>query len=207
MPTVDDILSRFKPAEKTVRINLDGQLAARIDQLRDELAEAAEHDKRTSAGLEARAPQISQEIMELRKRWREEASEFTFRAIPGADLDELIRQHPPTEEDWERFRKSAPYATPPQFDQEKIAPRLVAASLGEVDGETVDWTPEDAKRLWDSLHEGVRADLLRAAWAVNQRRSARPTSGTGTDEIPNSGPGSTTQQNTGSPSPSSTDES
>lgn len=207
MPTVDDILGRYKPAEKTVRINLDGHLAARIDELRESHRAAVEQEK-GQEGLDSRAGEIAQELMELRATQRDSMTEFTFTAIGGEALDELIREHPPTETQWARFRevsKSSPWAQAPDFDAETIAPHLVSQSLSQIDGEATDWTPEDAERFWKTIHEGARADLLEAAWAVNQRRNARPTYGTGTDETPNTGPGSTTPLNGESHSLSSTD--
>jgi hypothetical protein len=73
---------------------------------------------------------------------------------------------------------------------------LIALSVCAVDGEEVEWSEADGDELWNTLHDGARADLLEAAWEVNKQRSGRPFSGTGTATTPSSGPASTTPQST-----------
>ena len=207
MTSVDDLLGRVKPAEHTVRVSLDGAAAAEIDDLRRQVAAAKLRDSLDGGGLAAEAPQLERRLAELTAQLDAEAVEFRFRAIPGGELDEITAAHPPTEAQWERFReasKATPgLVSPPAFDAEAVAPILIARSVVAVDGEPVDWSDDEGRRLWETLPDGVRADLLEAAWQVNQRRSARPTSGTGTGTTPSSGPESTTPPPTASPTRSS----
>ena len=207
MGSVADLLARARRAEKKLRINLDGTTTGRLDQLRDRIRSAKRQDQLNGAGLDAQAPALERELAALELEEDRNAVELVFRALPGERFDALVARFPPTERQWQRYREQAQasplFAAPPEFDADSMAPILVAASIVSYDGEEVSWSDEDGLTLWAGLSEGARADLLEAAWAVNQQRSARPTSGTGTDTTPSSGPGSTTPPEGGSPSLSS----
>lgn len=202
---VGDVLARYKPAERTIRILLDGSIQSRIDEIRQQLKRARRTE--STDGLSSPAVQLEAQLKELEEQADGESVAFTLRAIPGADFDKLKHAYPPTEEAWERFRevqKQNPmFASAPEFDVERLAPDLIGLSMAEVDGEEVDWSAEDGQELWGSLHDGARADLFEAAWAVNGQRSTRPLSGTATGTTSNSGSGSTTPQNEESPTPNS----
>lgn len=202
-----ELLGRYKPAERTVRILLDGSLLSELESARQEVRRTQRQEMSNPQGLATKVPELENKVAELEEQADDQTVELVVRAIPGTKFDELKRLHQPTEEQWERYREQAKgspmFAVAPEFDPDGLAPDLIGLSVVSVDGEPVDWDATDGRTLWDGLHDGARADLLEAAWSVNRQGSSRPFSGTGTDTTPSSGPGSTTQQNGESPSPSS----
>lgn len=197
-----DLLARYKPAETTVEILLDGTLAETIEQVEAAIDVARRHDTRTG-GLKSDVPRLEQELQSVLTEADAATVRITMKAVPGAVFDELKANHPPTEQQWQSYREQTRamplFTAAPEFDPETLAPELIAASVAAVDGEPVEWTPEEGHELWSTLHDGARADLLTAAFNVNGRRSARPLSATGTDTTSSTGPDSTTPPTTESP--------
>lgn len=204
---VADFLGRYKPAERTVRILLDGSLASELDRARRNVKTQETKEKRNPQGLATSVPALEEKVAELEAQAEEATVDVTLQAIPGVQFDQLKLAHPPTEEQWEYYREQAKaspmFARPPEFDPEGLAPKLIGLSIVAVDGDPVEWSEADGKELWETLHDGARADLLEAAWQVNGQRGNRPFSGTGSDATPNSGPESNTQSSGESPSPPS----
>jgi len=192
---VGDLLDRYKPAEKTIRLLLDGSVTARVDDAKLRLKQA----RRTEGvdGLSSRAPQIEAELRDLATEADNQSVVIKLRAIPGERFDALKLAHPPTEIDFKRFREAQqarPYLnlSAPDVNPDSFAPALIGLSIVEVDGEEVDWDEKDGQQLWASLHDGARADLSEAAWEVNGQPSSRPLYETATGTTSNSGSGSTT---------------
>lgn len=202
-----DLLSRYKPAERTVRLLLDGSLGVELDELRAERRKVARVEATQPAGLKTQLPDIDRKLREVEERAEAATVVITLRAVPGVKFDEVKLAHPPTESQWETYRERAKatplFASPPEVDPIGMAPALIGLSVVAVDGEPVEWDEREGLELWEGLHDGARADLLDAAWDVNGQSANRPFSGTGTDTTPISGPESTTQPNEESPSRSS----
>lgn len=197
---------RIKRPRLSVSVNLDASLAEQIARVQKQWKAAWEEEKASGGGLADTSPQLAQELIELRKQWRDAATEFTFEALPGAKYDELATQHPPTEEQLAEYRevlKAFPFADAPEVNPDTLGPVLIARCLVAIDGESVEWSDEDGQALWDEVHDGARADLVEAAWAVNGGRSELPTSGIGTGTTPSSDPVSIMQLPEVSRSPSS----
>lgn len=196
---------RIKRPRLTVRVNLDATLAEEIARTHQRWKAAVEEEKAGGGGLTDSSPQLAQELIDLRRQWREAGTEFTFEALPGAKYDALATEHPPTEEQLAEYReilKTFPFADAPEVNPDTLGPILIARCLVAIDGEPVEWSDEDGQALWNEVHDGARADLVEAAWAVNGGRSELPTFGTGTGTTPSSGPGSIMQFLEESPSPS-----
>jgi hypothetical protein len=197
---VSDVLGRYKPAERTVRLLLDGSLVAELDRARKAVRDAVREEARNPQGLRTTVPDLEAKVAELERRADGATVEFTIRAVSGAKYDALKQAFPPTEAQWAEYREEAKaspmFARPPTVDADALAPALVGLSIVAVDGEEVDWDEADGAELWGTLHDGARADLLDAVWEVNGQRGARPFSGTGTDTTPSSGPESTTPAST-----------
>ena len=206
---VSDFLGRYKPAERTVRVLLDGSLLTELERARQQVAKKVRQEERSHPGLASEVPALEARVAALESEAEEATIAVTLRAMPGAKFDALALAHPPTEAQWDQYREQAKafplFAQPPEVDAVGMAPALIALSVVAVDGEPTEWSEHDGAALWETLHDGVRADLLEAAWEVNKQRSGRPFSGTGTDTTPSSGPGSTTQPNGESLSLSSAD--
>ena len=211
MITTGDLLAKVKARTKTVRINFDGELMGKLDDLHEEVVRAIAEDTVAGEGLGDKAPALSKELAQLTLEANKTATVFLLRTIPGEDFDDLKRRCPPTEEEWARYKKAVEAAPmtasltlpTPEFAFADLIPRLIGLSVVEVDGDAVSWDEEDGLDLWAGLYDGARADLGDAAWKLNNKSSLRPISGIGTDMTPSSDPESTTRQNGASPSPSS----
>lgn len=206
MKASDLILSRYKPAERTVRILLDGTLAADLDRLQAELDRVRRTELKDPQGLATKTPAVEKRIDELRTRADEATVDITLRAMSGEQFDQLKLRFPPTQEQWDNYKSQAAvaplFATPPEVDGLGMAPELIGLSLVAVDSEPVEPSADEGHKLWATLHDGARGDLLAAAWEVNGRSSSLPFSETGTDTTPSTGQESITPANTESPSPS-----
>lgn len=209
MPTVADVLSRARKRTREIRVQMDGQLLGELDRLRDDFKAALREDRISGEGLGSKAPGVRRRLEELEAEADKTATWFKLQAVSGERLDELKRAYPPTEEQWRRYREEAQakpmFTRAPEFNFDEVLPRLIGLSVIEVDGEAVEWGEDDGVALWAELHDGARADLGDAVWDVNNKSSLRPTSGTGTDTTPTSGPESTSSANGASPTRSSQD--
>lgn len=212
MTSIAELLARARPAETKLRLNLDGALAGRIDDLTYRIKAARKRELLEGPGLASDAAGLADQLALLEAEQEAGATEFLFRALNGEEFDELMRTYPPTSDQLSKYHdqiKQSPivasFVAAPEYDSAGLAPALVAASLAEVDGEPVSWSVQDGQALWKKLHDGARADLLKAAWDVNQRRSVRPTYGNGTAATPSSVPDSTMQPDWASLSQSLTD--
>jgi hypothetical protein len=212
---VGDVLARYKPAERQVRILLDGALQAEIDELRQRIKQVQREEAGTQPGLRSRVPALREEMDKLEARAEEAAVLFKLTAIPGKTFDRLRYENPPTEEDWQRYRQTQDANTSlavlgrigaPEFHFDGFMAKLIGLSMAEVDGETAEWSEADGVELWGTLHDGARAALADAAWEVNGQRSSRPLSENATGTTSNSDSESTTAASGESPTPSSSDE-
>ncbi len=211
MTTATELLAKAKARTKTVRINFDGELMGNIDDLQEELARAIAADTLAGLSLGDEGPGLATQLQELTLEANETATVFLMRTIPGEDFDDLKRRCPPTEDEWERYKRAveaAPMTATltlplPEFDADELIPRLIGLSIIKVDGELVSWGEKEGLELYTGLYDGARADLGDAAWKLNNRSSLRPISGIGIDVTPSFDPESTTRLNGASPSPSS----
>lgn len=202
----DQIKNRIRRPTVDVHVHLDYSAYEEVERIHREWQAAVNQEKAEGQDLADRSPQLARDLMEAQARWRESATRFTFQALPGAAFDALAREFPPSEEqfaEWAERVKSMPFEEAPTIDAEAMAPVLIARCLTAIDGEEAQWSDEDGVELWEELHEGARADLIEAVWAVNRRRSDRPTFGTGTAMTGSSGPASIMSLLEASPSPSS----
>jgi hypothetical protein len=211
MTSVSELLARYKPSERRVRVLLDGTISAQIDDVTQRLKDAKKAEQRNDPGLRSKVPALEAELADLETKAESEAVTFTVRSMPGGDYDALELRFPPTESQWAKFKSVAEvspmFATPPRVDADAMAPALVAACLAEVDGEPIGWSESEAKQLWDRLHEGARSDLLEAVYQVNNRRTGRPLYESDSAATPSSPDESPTPPDTESPTASSADES
>lgn len=209
---VGEVLARYKPAERSIRVLMDGSIQSEMDEATRRLSQA----RRDEAGLRSAVPGIEQEIDKLRQRADESSVTFKVAAVSGVVFDRLKYENPPIEADWDRYKNTVE-ANPalnflgklrsPEFNFEAFMGKLIGLSVREVDGESVEWTETDGVELWDKLHDGARSILVEAVWEVNGEKSSRPLLETATDTTSSSGSGSTTSVTEESPTPSSSDES
>lgn len=173
----------YKPREQTVRIVFDDSLRRAADAAKDAVVRQRREEAKDGQGLGSQVPELEEAWREAEAAADEAAVSFTFRAVGRRRLADLVAECPPTAEQLERWkervRTSPVLATAaPEFDYERFAPRLIAASLVEPAA-----APGEVLELWDAedgWSDAVWAELWKAAWEVNQEAATRPTSGTGT---------------------------
>jgi hypothetical protein len=205
---VGEVLARYKPAERSVRILLDGSIQAEIDDARAELVRVRRAEARDDPGFRTKVPDLEASLAKLEQRADEAAVVFKVAAIPGREFDRLKYENPPSDADWQRYRETQ-QANPglalvgrigaPEFNFDAFMGKLIGLSVSSVDGEEVDWTEADGVELWGELHDGARSVLADAVWEVNGDKSTRPLSETATATTKSSEPESTTAANMESP--------
>lgn len=183
--TIADIKSRKKAVTKQVVIQLDGEMADRIAELRK--AHSAARDADRMSNQPDTAPAIQKQIDELVEESRNTEVTFTFKSIGRFRYDELVDEHPPTKE----AKKEGA-----EFNADTFPPALVAESC--VDPEM---TNEDAVDIFASP-DWNGAELRRlffGALEVNTETGDIPLSRSGSDATLSSLLNLVSQQNTASP--------
>lgn len=172
------------PAVKRVRLALDGDLVAEVDDLRRRVA-AAKRSDMLGGGLADTAPQLERQLEQAELALEQNVKVFTFRGVGRAQFTRIVESHPPSQKQWDRWQKQCEVAgifgrpNPPEFDPETASIDMVAISC--VDPQA---TPEEWAKLRDeSLSDGQWAELFKAALTVNLEASARPFSLADTDTI------------------------
>ena len=208
MLKVGDVLARYKPAERLVRVIMDGTLQSEQDAALLRLKQARSGEE----GLRSGVPAVEAELADIDARAEEATVTFKVAAVAGKVFDRLKYENPPTDADWTRYRETQ-QANPslaligqiaaPEFNFDAFMSKLIGLSIIEVDGGEVEWDESDGAELWKTLHDGARSTLANAVWGVNGNKSSRPLSETATGTTSNSGSGSTTPANTQSPTPGS----
>jgi len=173
------------PAVKRVRLALDGDLVAEVDDLRRRVAVAKRSDM-LGGGLADTAPQLERQLEQAELALEQNVKVFTFRGVGRAQFTRIVESHPPTQKQWDRWAKQCEITgpigrpNPPEFDPETASIDMVAASCGDPQATPDEW----AKLRDDSLTDGQWAELFRAALTVNLEASTRPLSvaATGTTE-------------------------
>lgn len=180
----------YEPRKTTLRLILDDNIRIELGE-----AEAAARQGRDdpTLGTETAA---TQRLDEAKAAAESGAVTFIFQALPRPKLAELVAACPPTAAQLERWkeedRNNPLIVVPsPEFDYEKFAPRLIAASMVEPAS-----TEAEVVEMWEegSWSDAVWGALWKAAWdRTNQQVSVLPTSGTGSGKTQDSGPKPPTQ--------------
>ena len=176
--SVADILASRKPRTRRVRFLFDGDLADEIDRTRSAVRRAVADG---SAIQSTEVRDLQTKLDELEAAADAATVEFVFHAIPRSKLDELSAAHPPTEDQWSRYRervKANPLLSPPEFDPESFAPSLIAVASADPK-----MSEAEAAELWAGLSDGEAGRLFDAAWSVQKHGSDRPLSQSGTSGI------------------------
>lgn len=155
MPDIKEVLAKAKAREHTVAICLAGDVAAEVERLEAELADASQWQPESIADQHPGLA-IAERIAEARERMKAAEVEFTFRALGAKAWSDLVAAHP-GKTDGE------------PWDVDTLAPALVAASA--VDPEM---TPDDVAELFETLNFAQRQQLIDAAWHVNGEATSVP---------------------------------
>lgn len=93
MTSLDDILGKVRPPERTVELCLRGDLVVELERLEADLDSL--EDDGSLAGTSTQARQIAEQIERLREEMRDATVTFKFRGLPYAEYSKLMKQHPP----------------------------------------------------------------------------------------------------------------
>ena len=166
--TADHLKSRKQPATKTVEIVLDPDVARAVHEAEDRV-DQAEARQRLNPDDEAAQNALWTAREEL-DALRAEAAKgdvvvaVKFRSIGRHAYDDLIRQHPPTDEQQAEAKEAGVELN---FNTETFPPALVAVSLEEPK-----MPVEDVVAMWNNANWNAAelTALFNAAVEVNSRR-------------------------------------
>ncbi|MCX4571525.1 hypothetical protein OOK48_34975 [Streptomyces viridodiastaticus] len=166
-PTAWDVIQKQLDAmpkpQQVLRLCSDPELRDRYHQAKQNAARAEEYlksvekdaDKEAVAAVRKQVRDTKTAFDQARQAYEAATVVLTFQALERGQLEDLIKEHPPTEEE---------EADGDEFHAETFAPALIAAS--SLDGMPLEyaqhamrtWALEDWKSLWG------------AAWSVQQRK-------------------------------------
>lgn len=118
--TIEEIKARKKAVTKQVAIQLDGEIADRISDLRKLHTAARDADRLSNEPDEA--PKIQEQINTLVEESKDTEVVFTFKSVGRFRYDELVTAHQPTKE----AKKEGA-----EFNADTFPPALVAESCVE----------------------------------------------------------------------------
>jgi hypothetical protein len=200
MASFAEIRDRKRGTRSSVEIQMDGELALRIEEAWRRYREAQRADRTAGLGSQ-KAPGILKEIEELTAEAQETTVKFTFRSIGRVKFNELVEQHPPTEQQQEEMKEQGQGVL--QWNPETLPPVLVAAS-----SEDPVITLDEALDIWSSpdWNEGELVKLYLAALRANQEAPDIPFDRLATELTRSTEQNSTTAPTEGFPTLSSSDE-
>jgi hypothetical protein len=92
-----DILDKAKPAERTVRLCLRGDLVGEFEDFERQLGQARAREADSLAGTGAR--RIAEAMEALREQMDEQSVTFRLRTLPRRPYQDLVKAHPPRRDD------------------------------------------------------------------------------------------------------------
>lgn len=153
MPKATATLTMYDDPAVRDRYQAAKQTADRADAYLADLPKNADKDARALMEKQARDAHI--ELAAAQEERDAHSVVLTFQALERGQLEDLLAQHPATEEDEESGR---------DFHFESFAPELISAS--SADGMPLEYAAQ-ALKSW-SL--GDSEDLWNAAWGVQRRK-------------------------------------
>lgn len=155
-----DLLAQAKPAERTIRLCLRGDLVAQFEELDRRRAEA-EAEAKAQAGSLAGSPAVAlaRQMEQLQQQMQDSTYRFRLRALPRKAYQALVAAHPPRRDADGEVLADDRHA---QVNVETFYEPLIRACL-------VDPVLDDAQ--WERLAEEVLSDrqfeqLALAAYAT-----------------------------------------
>jgi hypothetical protein len=156
MPDISQLLEQASPRELTVQVCLAGDAAGELEALEQELGQLGEWQP-TSLAEQNPAFELQERIEAARKRVRETAVEFRFRALGHRAYSNLLAAHPAGEGSKE------------PYDAGTFLPAVLAACCVEPS-----LTPAQVDRLLGVVNDGTARVLFQAALSVNEEPSPLP---------------------------------
>lgn len=185
-PATSDHLKKKQSRSQRVYVPLDDELADEVARL----AKDVESDRlylakvRGNGGTDdARQKSMDDKVKKLEKL-REELRDNTIVmklvSIGRKRYENLIAEHPLSEEDKAKLREDNPDGQLPDFDPDTFPAALVGASCVEPDLSEGSYVDEEsnpprtryplAEEIWDEWNQGELTALFQAAYQVNTQR-------------------------------------
>lgn len=157
MPSsIEDILKRAKPREKTVQVCIRGDLAGEAERLQDELSRVSEDWEPSDLTDVHPGRAVSEELKAVHAQVRESEEPFTLRYIGDRAYSDLMAAHP-SDSDQEAFNSQT-------FPRALIAASCVQPEMSE----------EQVIALFEVINEGEIKKLFDAAWDVHNSSDLIP---------------------------------
>ena len=152
MTTAADIDALYQPPQTRTTICLDSTITLEIERLEERLTAALRQDE-TSNDPDL-SPGIAQQILDLKQKAKDSEVEFVFSGLGRGAYTDLLRQHPPTDEQKVLAEAAGASAS---WNADTFPPALLAASCSSVDGADEQWwaqrwqswTTGEVTRLWN----------------------------------------------------------
>lgn len=177
--TIEEILDLKKPLETECEILMDSAYQQQIRELESQLVEARRNDRAKDISQPS-ATKIQQKIDAILEEAQDYIVTFRFRDIGRKKLDKLARDHPPTKEQQDEYKKlNAPGVL--EFNVDTFGPALVAAASLEPK-----ISLEHAETIFEDWGAGDIDLLFGTALAACKGRASLPKSRRGTAETSNS---------------------
>lgn len=154
--SIEDILAKAKPREKTVMVCIAGDLAGEAERLQDELSRVSEDWEPSDLTAVHPGRTIAEQLKTVHAQVREAEEPFTFRYIGDRAYSDLMAAHP-SDNDQEAF------------DSDAFPRALVAASCVQPK-----MTEDQVADLFEVINEGQIKQLFDAAWEVHNASDIVP---------------------------------
>jgi hypothetical protein len=188
--TISDIRREKKAVIKKVTIQLDGEVAAHLNELRDNIEEAKRRDVMANSPDTAPAAQVA--LDKAIEAAKETAQVFEFHSIGRFEYDKLVSK--PTNRPTKEQKKEGMDFNPDTFPPELVSASCVDPEIPLEDAQAIfsdpDWNAAELQRLFYCALE------------VNNETGDVPLSKSGSDQTLNSLLNSLMQQKEESPTPS-----
>lgn len=156
MASIEDILAKAKPRERTVMVCIAGDVAGELDRLQDELSRVSSDWEPQDLTDVHPGRALAEQMKALREQARAAEVPFLLRYIGDKAYSDLMAAHPSSDDSQ-------------AFDSETFPRALIAASC-------VDpvMTEEQAAQLFEKINEGEIKKLFDAAWDVHNASDIVP---------------------------------
>ncbi|MCD2461978.1 hypothetical protein MBT42_00195 [Streptomyces sp. MBT42] len=154
--SIEDILKRATPRERTVKVCIRGDLAGRVQSLTEELAKVSKEWEPSDITEVHPARQIAADLKAARDEAQAAEVPFTVRYIGDRAYSDLLAAHPSDDEN-------------ELFKLETFTPALIAASCADPV-----MTLAQTKELFEVINEGEIKKLFDAAWDVHHSSDVVP---------------------------------
>lgn len=156
MASIDDILARAKPRERTVMVCIRGDLAGEAERVQEELARVSTDWEPGDLADVHPGRDLAARLKELQGQIKESEEPFKLRYVGDKAYSDLMAAHPSKDEGQ-------------AFDSETFPRALIAASC-------VDpvMSEEQVVALFEVINEGEIKKLFDAAWDVHNSSEIVP---------------------------------